>query len=303
MPAFSLNGSRGVALRDEIMNYLATFEGRYPSVWMADHFIPWHTNVDNMTDTLECWTGLTYLAGKFEQYDFGPIVLCQSYRNPALLAKMAATFQVMSNGRLILAIGAGWKEDEYLSYGYDFPSTPSRIHQMGEAVQIIKKMWTEPKATFHGKHYHIDDAICQPKPDPVPPIMIGGGGKKLTMRYVAQYADWWNFPGGTPEFYAELLAALRRHCEDVGRDYNEIVKTWVNQCVAVANTQSAALEVAQASPLYDPETSIVGTVDQVATQLRRFSDLGVQYFIFRFADFPKTDMAELFVREVVPRFR
>jgi alkanesulfonate monooxygenase SsuD/methylene tetrahydromethanopterin reductase-like flavin-dependent oxidoreductase (luciferase family) len=259
--------------------------------------------MDIMTDTLEAWTGLTYLAGKFEGYDFGNIVLSQSYRNPALLAKMAATFQLMSGGRLILSIGAGWKEDEYLAYGYDYPSTATRIHQMGEAVQVIRKMWREPKATFHGKYYHIQDAVCEPKPDPLPPILIGGGGKKITLRYVAQYADWWNFPGGTPAHYGELLNVLRSHCQDVGRNYDEIIKTWAIECVAVADSNAAAREIAQASPLYDPETAIVGTPKVVENQLRQFTDLGVQHFMFRMADFPNTGSAELFAKEVAPKFQ
>jgi alkanesulfonate monooxygenase SsuD/methylene tetrahydromethanopterin reductase-like flavin-dependent oxidoreductase (luciferase family) len=302
IPAFPLNDSRGTEFRNEIVDFLGALEGQYASVWLADHFVPWHTGINSMTDTLETWTGLTYLAGKFEHYDFGPIVLCQSYRNPALLAKMAATFQLMSGGRLIFAIGAGWKEDEYQAYGYDYPSTATRIHQMGEAVQIIKKMWTEPKASFHGKYYHIDEVLCEPKPDPLPPIMIGGGGKKITLRYVAQFADWWNFPGGTPELYAELLEALRGHCGDIGRDYDEIVKTWAIECVAVAETHTTALEVAQTSPLYDAQTAILGTPDEVEQQLCRFTDLGVEHFMFRFADFPQTNMAKFFAREVAPRF-
>jgi alkanesulfonate monooxygenase SsuD/methylene tetrahydromethanopterin reductase-like flavin-dependent oxidoreductase (luciferase family) len=173
---------------------------------------------------------------------------------------------------------------------------------MGEAVQIIKMMWTEPQATFHGKYYHIENAICEPRPDPHPPLMIGGGGKKITLRYVAQYADWWNFPGGTPEFYAELLDALRGHCKDVGRDFDEIVKTWAIECVSVAETHTEALAVAQASPLYDPETAIVGTPDEVVAQLGRYTDLGVEHFMFRFADFPKTTMAATFAKEVALKF-
>jgi alkanesulfonate monooxygenase SsuD/methylene tetrahydromethanopterin reductase-like flavin-dependent oxidoreductase (luciferase family) len=302
IPAFPLHDSRGLAFRDEIVEYLAALEGRFDSAWLADHFIPWHTETDPTTDTLECWTGLSYLAGKFEGYNFGTIVLSQSYRNPALLGKMAATFQFMSSGRLILAIGAGWKEDEYLAYGYDYPSTATRIHQMGEAVQIIQEMWRQPKATFHGKYYHVDDAICEPKFDPMPPIMIGGGGKKITLRYVAQLADWWNFPGGTPEHYAGLLEVLQGHCRDVGRDYDEIVKTWAIDCVAVAETHADAVETARISPLYDPETSLIGTPDEVEAQLRRFTDMGVTHFMFRFADFPKTKSAQFFASEVAPRF-
>ncbi|HEW94029.1 MAG TPA: LLM class flavin-dependent oxidoreductase, partial [Thermoprotei archaeon] len=112
---------------------------------------------------------------------FGHIVLCNSYRNPALLAKMTATLQVLSNGRYILGIGAGWKIDEYIAYGYPFPPPRVRIGQLEEAVQIIRRMWTEESVSFRGKYYHIDNAICSPKPKPVPLIMIGGGGEKLML--------------------------------------------------------------------------------------------------------------------------
>ena len=170
VPAFPLNDSRGSAFRDEIVDYLAALEGQFDSVWLADHFVPWHTETDIMTDTLEVWTGLTYLAGKFESYDFGTIVLCQSYRNPALLAKMAATFQLMSGGRLILAIGAGWKEDEYRAYGYDYPSTPTRIHQMGEAVQIIKGCGPSQRPLSTASTTTSKMPSANPSPIPCPPL-------------------------------------------------------------------------------------------------------------------------------------
>ena len=302
IPAFPLNDSRGGLFRNGIVNFLEALRGKYDSVWVADHFVPWYSPLDPMTDTLECWTTLVYLAGRFPDYDFGSIVMSQSYRNPALLAKMGATLQFLTEGRFILGIGAGWKQDEYLAYGYDFPSTATRIHQMAEAVQIIKAMWKEPTANFQGNYYHIEDAICAPKPDPTPPILIGGGGRKITLRYVAQYADWWNFPGGTADHYAELLEVLRGHCAAVDRDYNSIVKTWGSECVAIADTHEAALEMARTSPLYDPNTAIVGTPDEVESQLRRFTDMGVKHLLLRFADFPNINSAELFAEKVTPRF-
>ncbi len=302
LPAFPLDNSQGAVFRDQIVDTLAALEGRFNSIWVADHFIPWYEPMDPMSDTLECFSTLAFLAGKFEGYDYGSIVLSQSYRNPALLAKMGATLQTLSKGRFILGIGAGWKEDEYRAYGYPFPPTPDRIHQMGEAVQIIKALWTQPIASFSGKYYHIQEAICQPKPDPLPPILIGGGGLKLTLRYVAQYADWWNFPGGTPEHYASLLEALRGHCQAVGRNYDSITKTWAIECVSVAESEQEAIQIAQSNPLYNPETAIVGTPDQVEVQLRRFTDMGVVHFILRFADFPATRVAQTFAREVIPRF-
>ena len=301
IPAFPLNKSRKEIFRDEILTYLEKLQGKYDSLWVADHFIPWYEPQDPMTDTLECWTSLAFLAGKFKTYHIGSIVMSQSYRNPALLAKMGATLQTLTGGRFILGIGAGWKADEYHAYGYDFPPTATRIHQMGEAVQIIKSLWTEPKTTFRGKYYHVENAICEPKPDPIPPLLIGGGGKKITLRYVAQYADWWNFPGGTPENYADLLNVLRNHCKEVGRDYDSITKTWAIECVAVGDPEEVA-SVTKSNPLCDPNTAIVGTPDQVEEQLRKFTDMGVEHFILRFADFPNTESAERFARNIAPRF-
>ncbi len=303
IPDFPVDGTRGGAFVDQIVSTLEAIRGSFTTAWAADHFVPWAKFQDPATDTYECWTTLAYLAGLFPDFKFGSIVLSQSYRSPALVAKMAATLQTLCGGRFILGIGAGWKKDEYLAYGYDFPDAATRIHQLAEAAQIIRLMWTQPRATFHGRYYHAEDAICEPKPAPAAPLLIGGGGKKLTLGVVAEYADWYNFPDGTLEHYCALLDALRAHCEQVGRDYESIVKTWSSECVAMAPTAEAAQPLAQASPFYTPGESIVGTPDEVAAQLRRFTDLGVQHFILRFADFPKKDGIRLFAEAVIPRFR
>ncbi len=302
VPDFPVDGTTGRAFVDQIVENLDALRGSFASAWVADHFVPWASFQDPMTDTYECWTTLCYLAGLFKDFTFGSIVLSQSYRNPALVAKMGATLQALTNGRFVLGIGAGWKQDEYLAYGYEFPEPAIRIHQLDEAAQIIRLMWREARATFHGRYYHIEKAICEPKPAPMPPLMIGGGGRKLTLRVTAKYADWWNFPGGTLEHYRELLDTLRDHCQAVGRDYSSIVKTWSNECVAVAPSREAALRMAQASPFYDPSSALVGAPDEVAAQLRRFTEAGVEHFILRFADFPRTDGARLFMQEVLPRF-
>ncbi len=302
VPDFPVDGTRGTAFIQQITDTLAAGRGAFASAWVADHFVPWAEFQDSLTDVHECWSTVCYLAGMFPEYMLGSIVLSQSYRSPALLAKMSATLQTLSGGRLILGIGAGWKEDEYLAYGYPFPDTPARLKQLEEAVQIIRRMWMEPRATFHGHHYHIDGAICEPKPDPIPPILIGGGGKKVLLRLVAQYADWWNFPGGTLENYGDLLATLRAHCDKVGRDYASITKTWMTECVAIAATTAEAERLAQASPFFGRGEAIMGTPDEVAAQLRRFVDVGVAHFMLRFADFPRTDGVRLFAQEVIPRF-
>jgi alkanesulfonate monooxygenase SsuD/methylene tetrahydromethanopterin reductase-like flavin-dependent oxidoreductase (luciferase family) len=302
IPDFPVNAARGQEFIDQIVGVLDEVHASFDSAWQADHFVPWADFQDPFTDTLEAWTSIAYLAGKYTNLHFGNIVLCQSYRSPALLAKMAASLQTLSGGRLILGIGAGWKKDEYLAYGYPFPTTRARLEQLEETVQILRLMWTEPRASFTGKHYQIEEAICEPKPSPPPPLMVGGGGRKVTLRIAAQFADWWNYPGSTPEHYADLLEVLRGHCQAVGRDYHAITKTWLSDCVAVAPTHEAAVRLAEASPFYDPATSVVGTPDEVAAHLQRFVDLGVTHMILRFVDFPKAGGARLFASEVMPRF-
>jgi alkanesulfonate monooxygenase SsuD/methylene tetrahydromethanopterin reductase-like flavin-dependent oxidoreductase (luciferase family) len=303
VPDFPLDDSRGQQFTDQLIHFLDRLQGKFDSAWIADHFVPWAGFVDPMLDTPECWTTLTYLAARLPGLNFGTIVACQSYRNPALLAKMAATLQTFSGGRFILGIGAGWKKDEYLGYGYDYPERADRLYQLEEAVQIIRAMWRQPKATFHGKYYHIQDAICEPKPDPLPPIMVGGGGKKITLRIAAQYADWWNVPGVSPAAYRELLEVLDRHCQKVGRDFAEIKKTWCTDCAAVAPTHAAAVQMAEASPFYGGGHAIIGTPDEAAEQIQAFVDMGVEHLILRFADFPDTTSAALFAKEVAPRFK
>ncbi|HUS13549.1 MAG TPA: LLM class flavin-dependent oxidoreductase [Chloroflexia bacterium] len=301
VPEFTLDGSPSASLIAQGGRLLDAGRGRFTSAWVSDHFVPWSNSYPPAAENLEGLTTLIYLAGQHPEYTFGNIVLAQSYRPPALLAKMATTLQTISGGRFVLAIGAGWKKDEYLAYGYEFPSAAVRIQQLAETAQIIRLMFTEPVATFHGRHYHIENAICEPKGNPPPPLMIGGSGRKLTLRVVARYADWWN-GGGSAHDYAEVLEVLRGHCRDVGRDYDSIVKTWMSDCVAIAPTHAAAQTLAESHPFYDANSALVGTPAEITAQLRRYTDLGVEHFILRFADFPGTEGVELFGREVIPQF-
>lgn len=303
LPAFPADDSRGATFIRQIHEMLELAEAHFDSVWVADHFIPWARWQAPNVDTLECFSTMAYVAGRCPSIRVGSIVMSNSYRPPSLLAKMAATLQALTGGRFILGIGAGWKEDEYRAYGYDFPSAAVRIRQLEEGVQVIKAMWTQSPATFHGRYYHIENAYCEPRPDPMIPIMIGGGGEKLTLRVVAKHADWWNFPGGSLANYQHKLEVLRRHCEAVGRSYDDIVKTWACEMVAIAPTEGEARKLAEASPFYDGANGLIGTPDQVASQIQAFVDLGVEHFILRFADFPRRDGAELFAREVMPGFR
>jgi alkanesulfonate monooxygenase SsuD/methylene tetrahydromethanopterin reductase-like flavin-dependent oxidoreductase (luciferase family) len=261
--------------------------------------MPWAEWQSNDTPYLECLTSIAYFAGAYPTLKFGASVLCQSYRNPGLLAKMAANLQLVTRGRFLFGIGAGWMESEYRAYNYDFPPPSVRIAQLEEAIQLVRRLWSEAPASFAGTYYKVDNAYCEPRPDPMPPLLIGGGGEQRTLRLVAKYADWWNLPGGTAADYAHKLDVLRQHCVVVGRDYGSIVKTWSAEAIAVAGTEAEAQRIASASPYSNH--AIVGTPAQVAEQLRAFVELGVEYFIVRLLDFPSTTGIELFVREVMPR--
>jgi alkanesulfonate monooxygenase SsuD/methylene tetrahydromethanopterin reductase-like flavin-dependent oxidoreductase (luciferase family) len=301
VPDFPEGGAPSMTFRNQIFQYMDVIHGRLDSAWVGDHFFPWLEGVDQSQDTIEAWTTLAFLLSRYPNLDMGTIVLSNSYRPPAYLAKSAAVLQWLSGGRFILGIGAGWKENEYRAYGYDYPPAAERIHQLEEAVQIILAMWTEDCPSFEGKYYTIKDACCSPRPSPLPPILIGGGGRKLTLRLVARFADWWNHPNSSPEQYADLLSVLRGHCEDVDRDYDEIVKTWANDCLVVAGSRDEAERIQRESRFRD-YGPIVGTPDDVAARIQQYVDLGVTHFIFRFADFPSTSGVEMFIQEVMPRF-
>ena len=197
----------------------------YESFWCSDHiFLDENSSERNC---LEAWTLLAALAADTSSIRLGTLVTCNSYRHPALLAKMAASIDMISNGRLWFGYGAGWKEIEYNAYGYDFPKIQVRMDMMEEALKIIKLLWTKPAPSFQGKHYSIQKAFSSPKPiqKPHPPILIGGMGEKRTLRAVARYADYCNF-----SLHAELdrkLNILKEHCKNEGRDYTEIGKSLV----------------------------------------------------------------------------
>ncbi len=291
---------RAAHFRDEIFNFMDVLDGHFDA-WAGDHFFPWPDQIDQSLDTHEALSILTFLMSRYTRMRFGTIVLSQSYRPPALLAKQAAVLQWLSGGRFILGIGAGWKVNEYQAYGYDYPPDRVRLDQLEEAVQVIRKMWSEDKPTFHGQHYHIDGAFCNPRPNPPIPLLVGGMGPKRTLRIVAQYADWCNVNNYSVEQARTTLETLREHCRAVGRDYDSIYKTYACDCVSIAPSHAEAERIHAAS-FFAPFAPMTGTPDEVAAQIQSFADLGLDYFILRFADYPKTDGAKLFINEVLPRF-
>jgi len=236
-------------------------------------------------------TTLSYFAGEFPQFRVGALVLCQSYRNPALIAKMAANLQLLSGGRFILGLGAGWKEDEYYAYGYPFPDTKTRLEELEEAAIIMKAMWSSSPTTFVGKHYSIRDAYCEPQPNPSIPLLIGGGGEEKTLAIVARRADWWNFNSCSVEEYAHKVAILKSHCDRVGRDPAEIKLTYLS-------TASVSEDPKQV--VRSPQKHFVaGSSAEVINELERFHAVGVTHFMFRFLD---SESLERFVKTVVPHF-
>lgn len=276
---------------DDLETVVPLLENHFSSLWMTDHFF-W----DDLP-TYEAWTAITYLATRFSKWKVGSIVLGQGYRNPALTAKMAATLQSLTNGRFILGIGAGWKEDEYLAYGYSYPSPKIRLEQLEDALAIITQMWkTEGQATYSGKHYSIENAYCEPKPDPMIPIIVGGGGY-TTMRLAAEYADGWNIYDSNFERYFERVAILKQHCETLQRDPNSIELSWFGR-IGVAETEDAAL--ALSSGQWTTDNALVGSVQQVIDLINQFVENGVTYFMVEVLDIANEATRGLLLEEVFP---
>ena len=278
----------------------------YDSVWVYDHFHnvprPAHEAV------FECWTTIAAISQRTSRIRLGQMVGCNSYRNPALLAKITSTVDVISGGRLDWGIGAGWYENEYRSYGYDFPEPKDRIAMLRETVEIVKSMWSEPETTYRGRHYEVIRANCDPKPlqSPHPPIWIGGGGEQLTLRVVARHADCSNF-GGNPEEFARKCEVLKSHCASVGRDYDEIRKTWSPE-VFVRETEAEVVAAGSRGLRNEPfdawrAGNLVGTPDQVVEKIRSYVALGCTGFIPWNADYPDTQTLEVVATHVIPEFR
>jgi F420-dependent oxidoreductase-like protein len=279
----------------------------YDSVWVYDHVhnvpTPAHEAV------FECWTTVAAISQLTSTVRLGQMVGCASYRNPALLAKITSTIDVISGGRLDWGIGAGWYEQEYRAYGYDFPRPAERIGGLADTVEIVKRMWTEPDATYQGRYYSVDGAQCDPKPvqQPHPPIWIGGGGEQLTLRVVARHADYSNF-GGDQSTWAHKRDVLRAHCDSVGRDPEEIRMTWSPE-ILVRDTEAEVAAAANQRSHWggDSESwragNLVGTPEQVSEKLRSYVELGVEGVVAWCVDYPDTETLERFAADIVPNFR
>lgn len=296
MPADQLDKTRRASYAADLDRALQLVAGHFSSAWVIDHL------QFGDADVLEGFTTLSYMAARHPQLLFGHTVLCQSFRNPALLAKMGATLQFLSGGRFILGLGAGWHAEEYRAYGYEFPPAGVRVAQLEEAVQIVRALWTKPQASFAGQHYRIADACCEPRPEPVPPIMVGAFGPKM-LRLTARYADLWNVSSIGVGRYQQLAAEFERACAEVGRDPATVRRSWGGGCVC-APTEAQARRLGGARYTTDDDDfSFVGTPAQLAEQMRAFAALGVDTFMLDCGGFPDLTTLELLVAEVLPALR
>ncbi|MFD6157799.1 LLM class F420-dependent oxidoreductase [Nocardia sp. NPDC060256] len=288
----------------------------WESLWVYDHF---HTvPLPTEEATHEAWTLMSAFAASTSRIRLGQMCTAMSYRNPAYLAKVAATVDLISGGRVEMGIGGGWYEHEWRAYGYGFPGAGERLGRLDEGVQIFRQAWTTGKATLDGKHYQVDEAIVRPLPlqDGGIPIWIAGGGEKKTLKIAAKYAQYTNFSGAPDEFAAKS-EILRAHCADVGTDFDAIVRS-SNFNAVIASTEAeveerlAEIQAKLASVIGDDQaktfvdnmfrpSAAVGTPEQLIERLLPLRDLGLGYAIFNFPESAyDTSGIELFEKEVAP---
>jgi alkanesulfonate monooxygenase SsuD/methylene tetrahydromethanopterin reductase-like flavin-dependent oxidoreductase (luciferase family) len=287
---------------DWYLELLRRAEGAFASAWVSDHLMK------DEHPMVEGWTTIAYLAAQAPSYLFGNQVLSQSYRNPALLAKMASTLQYLTGGRLILGIGAGWQADEYAAYGYEYPSAGVRVEQLSEAIDVLRAMWTQSPATYEGRHYQVRGAYCEPRPEVQIPILVGGRRPKF-MRVAAEKADLWQWDGPI-ERYRPPYELLVANCAEIGRGLDSITLSSAGEVYFPANRADFPTEMPAnfLDPRQDPSGAYAGEYDWVLgptpedaiAGLRPLVDLGVRQLTLYFWDRRSLD---LFIREVMPAFR
>lgn len=276
----------------------------FDSFWVMDHFhqIKFVGSPDE--PMLESWTTISALAGMTTKIKLGTLVTGIVYRHPAILAKISATLDVLSKGRLFMGIGAAWNQEESFAYGIPFPPTKERLLRLEEVIQIILKMWTKSTATFNGKYYQLKDAYCNPKPiqKPHPPIMVGGGGERNTLRIVAKYADACNLFGSI-ETIKRKLSILKEHCKNVVRDYDSILKTKLG-IVLIDNDKEVlnkrVNELFKGMPNEQiREFVIYGTQEEVLREVESFENAGIEYFIVDLDPSRELEQLELFADKII----
>jgi F420-dependent oxidoreductase-like protein len=293
----------------------AADDGPFESIWVYDHF---HTvPVPTEEATHEAWSLMAAFGAATNRVRLGQMCTCMGYRNPAYLAKVAATIDVISGGRVEMGIGGGWYEHEWRAYGYGFPSAGERLGMLDEGVQIMRQLWETGTATLNGRHYQVDGAISRPLPlqEGGIPLWIAGGGEKKTLRIAARHAKYTNFDG-TPETFTHKSEVLAAHCADLGTDFDAIVRSANYNVVIGATEKDVQDKLAWIRSHYQPLISaellestvnqfasgpLVGTPEQIVQRLTELNGLGMTYAITYFPDaaYDRSSI-ELFTKEVVP---
>jgi F420-dependent oxidoreductase-like protein len=277
----------------------------FDSFWVMDHFyqLPAHGSVEE--PFLDAWTVLPALAAVTHRIRLGAMVSPVGYRNPALLARMGASLDHISNGRMNFGFGAGGFKPEYQAYGFEFIERPSiRLAQMREALQLILGLWSDPCFTFHGKYFHVQDAILEPKPlqKPHPPILIGGVGPKITLRMIAELGDACNL-WGPPDEFVKQRETLKRHCDEVGRDEAVIEKTTYDLVICAPTQAALKAKIERLLPAprgVEPWMTLVGTPSQLADVVGEYERVGADHLCIDFAGNDR-ESYELFVQEVISK--
>jgi len=282
--------------------------GPWDSIWVYDHF---HTVPEPTPNTtFECWTATSTLVRDTTRINVGQMVGCNGYRHPSLYAKIASTVDVASHGRLYAGIGAGWYEHEWKAYGYDWPELKDRMGAFREAVQVIHKMWTEDNPTFSGKYYSIDGPFNEPKGvrKPHPSLWIGGGGERVTLKLVAQYGNAANIGGGDPDTIRHKAAVLKEHCDKLGRDYSEIIKSTSMNVYPVADGADKDKARERAFRGLPPELHErfgypIKTVSEIRADVERVIEAGADYVITYIPGLAyDQEPLQLFADEIIPGF-
>ncbi|WP_254280619.1 LLM class flavin-dependent oxidoreductase [Haloarcula marina] len=291
----------------------------FDAVWAPDHLMLGRDRAE-----YECWTLLSAIAGMTDDINVGSLVLCNDYRNPALVGKMAATLDVISDGRLELGLGAGWHEPEYDAYGWEYRDGFERLMRLDESIRLMKRMWDAGSegASFDGDHYQIEDAACAPQPvqEPHPPILVGGQGEQVTLKLVAKHANVWNTDvfNGDVDTLEHKIGVIEDHCETVGRNSDEIEYSWDGHVFCTRDEEKLERlldlmlpiqfeeEYTDQAPIRTEEDAreyfIMGTPEECAEAIERRIDAGVTKFQGWFVDFPDNSGMELFADEVIPQF-
>ncbi len=289
------------------------------SLWRSDHFFSVMGEFER--DSLETWTALTLVAETTRRIRFGPLVCSMTFRPPALLARMAAAVDQLSHGRLELGVGAGWYEREHAAFGIPFPPLRERMDRLEEGIEVLRRLWGPDPTSFEGRHWHLQGAVCRPKPhqQPGPPVIVGGAGERRLLAIVAQHADEWNCFGFGAGAYRQKGAVLAQHCEKIGRDPDSVRRSVMAGVLIGANwkdlerrakrLQQLLPSLREVAPTAVParlrdRNWLVGTAGEIAEQASAMADAGVQRYmlqLFDLDDLEVIDLVGMVSRDLAPR--